>query len=126
MPTIADYFKVSTDYLLGRTDEPSPSLDIQAIHKKTGLSEKAIEELAQHNDMSVINFLMENLSIGCVPLFTLIEQFFYHDVSSEPNLPQFGEIIPTGKMLEDIIIMEIQQELRELKEYWTKEGKTNA
>lgn len=39
---IANYFSVSTDYLLGLTDVKSQSIDIQAICSATGLSERAV------------------------------------------------------------------------------------
>ncbi len=43
---IADYFGVSTDYLLCRTDVASTNTDIQMICDYTGLSEKAIQIVA--------------------------------------------------------------------------------
>ena len=47
---IAEIFKVSADYLLGlQKDIKSPNLEIQAIHNKTGLSEKAIANLIEAN-----------------------------------------------------------------------------
>lgn len=42
---IADFFDVSTDFLLGRTDVQSPSAEIQAISASTGLTEHTIETL---------------------------------------------------------------------------------
>lgn len=42
---IADFFNVSTDYLMGRTDVTSMNEDIQVACKVTGLSEKAINEI---------------------------------------------------------------------------------
>lgn len=42
---IADFFDVSTDYLLGRTDVQSPSVEIQAISAATGLTEHTIKTL---------------------------------------------------------------------------------
>ncbi|MBC3797167.1 helix-turn-helix domain-containing protein [Acetobacterium tundrae] len=39
---IVDYFKVSADYLLGKTNVKTLDTDIQAISDKTGLSEEAI------------------------------------------------------------------------------------
>ena len=39
---IAKYYNVSSDYLLGITDVCSPSTELQAISKETGLSERAI------------------------------------------------------------------------------------
>lgn len=42
---IAQYYGVSTDYLLGLTDIQSPDTDIQAICEYTGLSEEAVSIL---------------------------------------------------------------------------------
>lgn len=42
---IAKCFGVSADYLLGLSDCPSPNEDIKNVHKVTGLSEKAIENI---------------------------------------------------------------------------------
>lgn len=42
---IADFFNVSTDYLLGRTNVQSPSVEIQAIAAATGLTEHTIKTL---------------------------------------------------------------------------------
>ena len=45
--TLAKYFSVSTDYLLGLTDVKSPSADTQAIAAQTGLKENIVRVL-QH------------------------------------------------------------------------------
>lgn len=42
---IADYFGVTTDYLLGKTDASTVKMDLRAAADYTGLSEKAIEQL---------------------------------------------------------------------------------
>ena len=42
---LAEYFHVSTDWLLGRTDVRSPDVKLQAAVKYTRLSEKAVEQL---------------------------------------------------------------------------------
>lgn len=42
---IAEYFEVSTDYLLGLTTVKTTNIDIRATSKLTGLSEKAIEQI---------------------------------------------------------------------------------
>lgn len=42
---IAEFYGVSIDYLLGRTDTRSPNPDIQSACEYTGLSEKSIEKL---------------------------------------------------------------------------------
>lgn len=46
---IANYYCVSADYLLGRTDIRTPIAENIAIHAKTGLSERAIEILSENN-----------------------------------------------------------------------------
>lgn len=46
---VADYFKISVDYLLGRTGVRSTSSDIQSICTYTGLDENAIEWLHDFN-----------------------------------------------------------------------------
>ena len=49
LESLANYFNVSTNYLLGKSDTPTYTFD--DINKKTGLSQKAIETLykLQHN-----------------------------------------------------------------------------
>lgn len=42
---IADFYGVSTDYLLGRTETPTIDEDIQKAIETTGLSEKAVRHL---------------------------------------------------------------------------------
>jgi len=42
---IAEFFGVSADFLLGKTDIRKPDVNLQSITLKTGLSEKAIEYL---------------------------------------------------------------------------------
>ena len=42
---IAEYFHVSTDYLLGLSDVQSVSLNVRELHDKIGLSEAAANEL---------------------------------------------------------------------------------
>lgn len=51
--TIADFFHVSTDYLLGRTNAKTQNADLRAICDYTGLSEAAVSEL--HNSKELIN-----------------------------------------------------------------------
>lgn len=48
--TIADYFKVSVDYLLGRSHHKTVDIRTQAICDATGLNEKSISLLLDHMD----------------------------------------------------------------------------
>lgn len=64
---IADYFNVSSDYLIGKTDVKKPSIQDQAIQNEIGLSERSIDILRSHNKnsssknslTSTINLLIE-------------------------------------------------------------------
>ncbi|HIX30578.1 MAG TPA: helix-turn-helix domain-containing protein [Firmicutes bacterium] len=58
---IADFYGVSTDYLLGRTDTPSIEEDTQTASKTTGLSEDSIVFLQGKQDiMWLINGMLEH------------------------------------------------------------------
>ena len=50
---LASYFDVSTDYLLGLTDIRSVDDSVQAVARKTGLSEKAIDVLSEMSKADV-------------------------------------------------------------------------
>ena len=61
---IADYFDVSTDYLLGRTNSRSKKPLLKAICDKTGLSNKSVLMLARLkkekcSNLRIINLLLE-------------------------------------------------------------------
>ncbi len=53
---IADYFKVSTDYLLGRIKDPTPKQDTMAVHEFTGLSSWTIDYLHSYADSTLRSF----------------------------------------------------------------------
>ena len=59
---LAQYYGVSSDYLLGLSGTPSIDEDIQVAYKVTGLSEKAISVLngADSDELDFISFLIEN------------------------------------------------------------------
>lgn len=48
---IADFFNVSTDYLMGRTEVASMNVDIQTACRITGLSENSIKMLSQFKNI---------------------------------------------------------------------------
>lgn len=54
---IANYFNVSTDYLLGLTDVKSVQADIKAMCEYTGLSEKSLKVLNMYTDYKSIEAL---------------------------------------------------------------------
>lgn len=61
---IADYYKVSVDYLLGRTNTQTVEEDIQIARETTGLSEESVKALRSLNEWGfteearVIDFLL--------------------------------------------------------------------
>ena len=57
---LADFYGVSVDYLLGRTDTRSPDADIKAVCEFTGLSEQAVTSLKVYSKQSV-SFISEFL-----------------------------------------------------------------
>lgn len=58
LTTIADYFGVTVDYLVGRAKVPAPTLELAEISEITGLSVEAVKNLHSLNiskDINVIN-----------------------------------------------------------------------
>lgn len=57
LAALSEYFGVSADYILGKTEHKTPDCTIKAILDYTGLSEKALEELHRCNSVSFDNAL---------------------------------------------------------------------
>lgn len=83
---IANYYNVSSDYLLGLTDVSSPQIDDRTISEKTGLTEYALQALYgygnsefmdEHLELLTINLLLSNyphiLNLITMYLFTNFE-----------------------------------------------------
>lgn len=70
VPIIADFFGVTTDYLLTDTEIKTADTDIKGICEYTGLTEKAVAALEQSyfdgytNIIKTINFLLEEFTEG--------------------------------------------------------------
>jgi len=91
---LADHFNVSTDFLLGRNDVKTVDIDIQAIHEKTGLSDKSIEALMhenQYNGTYILNQLLESndfwalLSYINILKFDFINKLIFEQEQNENN-----------------------------------------
>ncbi len=84
---IAEFFNVSTDYLLGRTDIPSPRLDDIAVHALTGLSEAAIEALTSCYKSEKANYITLTINALLEERFTLgaIARYLYFSFDREEN-----------------------------------------
>lgn len=66
---IADYYKVSVDYLLGWSEAKSRDIDMQGIVGKTGLSEAVINKLCYYHNhdgfksyTKVLNIILQSLN----------------------------------------------------------------
>ena len=72
---LADYFGVSTDYILGRTDVKSPDTTIQGVCEYLGLTEQAVNSLQYasqyHNRLS--GFIEKHLTIIMTNIMRLAE-----------------------------------------------------
>ena len=77
----ADFFGVSTDYLLGRTDVKTINADLAATCNYTGLSEEAIKILIILRRYKVYNFLSDFLEKA--DLFNLIIELDKLQANSE-------------------------------------------
>lgn len=86
---IADYFDVSADYLLGRTDVKSANVDLKAVCEYTGLSEKAINQLATINKKNnnakdiISDFISSSLFDGMIDEISSAIQALDTNVESE-------------------------------------------
>lgn len=98
---IADYYGVSTDFLLGRTNIKSPNADIQAVCNTIGLSETAILLLQKWNKSddktrfycSYLSAILENPEfesvlneIGKILVESRVEGKLYHPDTSFEDL----------------------------------------
>lgn len=77
---LAEFFNVSTDYLLGRTNAPTVDKTVQFICDYTDLSQKAVETLHNRKDCVLINSV-ENINEQAFALSIMQENFF--DLFSE-------------------------------------------
>ena len=105
---IADYYGVSTDYLLGRTNTKSPNTDIQAVCNTIGLSEKTILLLQKWNESadnkrfynSYISTILEN------PNFErILDEIGVIIVESRIE----GKLYNSNNGIEDIIVTQNEQ-----------------
>lgn len=58
---VADYFSVSVDYLLGRTDVRAPEPNVQMASSLTGLSEAAIQTLHSYREEAEMDGALSTL-----------------------------------------------------------------
>ena len=96
---IAKYFGVSTDYLLGMSDNPSTNIKLREITNKYGLTNEALRELANLKKyetleskaaLTFINAMIESLRSGTVSdstnsLWLLSQTLIAYTINNELN-----------------------------------------
>lgn len=84
---LADFFEVSTDWLLGISDTRTQNAEVSQIGNSTGLSSKAVENLIelknQHPAIEAYNFLLENKSL----LKLIVNYLVYFALKECKNAP---------------------------------------
>ena len=89
---IADYFNVSTDYLLGRTDQATTDITVKAICDYTGLSQASVEALCDMSHFAediknTVNALLED------EYYLMMSDLGYSDYShTEKSFNLLGKI----------------------------------
>ena len=139
---IADFYDVSTDYLLCRSDVRSAEVSMKAICEATGLQESAVaalQELQESNISGDENSAHAAMILGAVNLLTnypmlleeigsyLLFQFDHFELEECGEAPAVGQSqvlkvintlglgIQMGKEgFEDLLLLNIQQRLKEL------------
>lgn len=111
--SLAKYFGVTTDFLLGLTNNASPDYELRSITDLTGLSDKAITVLANLNHISssdieysrvpaTLNLIFENLD--------LLTNLYGFLTSPNTNIGEFPD--PIGSMY----LLQIQNQLLSIRE----------
>lgn len=95
---IADFYNVSTDYLLGLSNIKSVDTDVQTACKVTGLSENTIEHFINNNYKCRKNYLNAFLSqLPIYELFDTLEKYITAErvvkkiCSDKISLPDIGK-----------------------------------
>lgn len=78
---ISEFFEVSADYLLGKTEEKTVDPDIKKVCKYTGLSEAAVKNTRDIKCLCASDKYITNSHLGDIPLFIinyiLSQEFLY-------------------------------------------------
>lgn len=71
---LSKYFNVSSDYLIGLSDNKTTDIEIQSICNKTGLSEKSINVIMKlsESDIKIMSKIIEYFGSGCSHILCLI------------------------------------------------------
>lgn len=135
---IANFFGVSSDYLLGLSNVKSTNEDVKTVHKLTGLSDEAIIELKKQYKMAIetdyehiypmfkrgisaINYLIANEEK--YNLFKSLANFIWFETNNKELLEEQRKVVDDNTNLEysfdmmiDIAKIRIDRTLYKIKE----------
>lgn len=135
---IANFFGVSSDYLLGLSNVKSTNEDVKTVHKLTGLSDEAIIELKKQYKMAIetdyehiypmfkrgisaINYLIANEEK--YNLFKSLANFIWFETNNKELLVEQRKVVDDNTSLEysfdmmiDIAKIRIDRTLYKIKE----------
>lgn len=131
---LAQYYGVSTDYLLGLTDTPSIDPQIQIAHKVTGLSEDAIHQLSRLDTVANGNKAINTL-LGSPKLYNFasyLATFFYGGWVEEFTGEEEWHISTLRKIdvdsevfdryIQPAMLVQINQVITEIKDHIEEKG----
>lgn len=149
--SLAKYFSVSTDYLLGLTDVKTPNPNIKGAVELTGLSENTIKVLSNlrnwqvNEESEIIDILVSDCVLKNIgadrshrSILNLLSFFFSYssnskirkqvfsnglivDRTSDPSFISSNAIALDDTVIENAVLAEIQQALISLKKNRKKE-----
>ena len=115
---LAEYYGVSSDYLLGLTEHETPNAEIRAICEYTGLSEKSVECLhtrfhmlptLQHDCFDLLNWMLGS-EIGAKNLLVLLVSASSHVKKAIPA--QLNSILSDKKCMDPVTFFSRLERLR--------------
>ena len=145
---LADYFNVSTDYLLCKSDIKTANTDLKAICEYTGLSSKSVEVLSNVKEEQIINLINNILEefaddnnssiIGRMNEFLSIDTFasnnkdYYINKDGEMRIPEKDtaeadfsgfvklKAVDVGGAIQELLLNNVKTALIKAKEKFTK------
>jgi transcriptional regulator with XRE-family HTH domain len=125
--SLANYYKVSTDFLLCLTNVEHPDTSIVAISQKLGLGDEAVKVLLNKTEnekiISVINTLLNNENSGLLVLKHIKKYLFDLDKGTYQAMPNdlikayHGIVIPLDyEQMGLIYLAQVQEALKQLKD----------
>lgn len=106
--TLADYFGVSSDYLLGLSDVPTTDADLRAVCEYTGLSQAAIDSIREFKEDEIHG----NVDEVCNTLSKILASKHFRCIVSSINAAVSDQdfLYPNGAYITDSIRRKINGE----------------